>query len=172
MSDLLKHILVGDVIGRLAADSENRSVNSLASVFSLGVLSHAIMDMCEPDFTVNWFNPTELQKATPFLAFQTGGISFLLRNTFRETRGNPRALKLRLAAIAGAVIPDIVDGIYAVLNPQAWYSGRLLCPWHINTWQVNPMSMWATACISSVCTLFRFLIPPLYRRFRPRISSI
>lgn len=172
MSDLLKHILVGDIIGSLAYESENRHFNSLTGVFSLGILSHAIMDMAEPDFTVNWFNPLELRKATPFLGFQAGGILFLLRNTLRESQGRPGALQLRLAAITGAVIPDIIDGIYSILHPQAWYSGRLLFPWHINTWQVNPMSMWATTCITYTCTFFRFFIPPLYRRLRPRVRSI
>ncbi len=166
MSDLLKHILVGDLIGSLAANVESNQITSLASVFSLGVLSHAIMDMAEPDFTVNWFNPLELKKSSPFLGFQTGGILFVLRNTFKETRGDSHALKLRLAAIMGAVIPDIIDGIYSIINPTAWYSGRLLCPWHINTWQKNPMSMLATAAISSVGLLARYLLPPLFRRLR------
>lgn len=163
MSDLLKHILVGDLIGSLAATESKKNMR-IASVFSLGVLSHAIMDMAEPDFTVNWFNPLELRRATPFLGFQAGGILFILRNTFKETRGDSHALKLRLAAIIGAVIPDIIDGIYSIINPTAWYTGRLLCPWHINTWQKNPMSMLATATISSVGLLMRYLLPPLFRR--------
>jgi len=161
VSDILKHIVVADSIGIGLHSSSKPIYNNISTAFFLGVASHAIMDIAEPDFTVNWFNPVQLRSASPFLGIQAGGIIFVLRVLFRETRNDRRAFLLRMAAIIGAVIPDIIDGIYAILNPHAWYSGQLLFPWHTRTWQINPMSMWATTFLSLCVLAGRFLILPL-----------
>jgi len=73
MSDLIKHVLVGDMIGSFAANSEHKFFHKTYTVFTLGVISHALMDISEPDFTVNWFNQAQLGNAAPFLALQGGG---------------------------------------------------------------------------------------------------
>lgn len=165
MSDLLKHILVADVIGSMVAGWKGRHA-TMATAFGLGIFSHAIMDLSEPDFTVNWFHSQQLKEATPFLGLQATGMAFVLRTMVKETRGDFRALKLRSAAIVGAVLPDVIDGIYALINPRAWYAGQMLFPWHVLTWQVNPMSMWATSLISGALMGARYIIYPLLSRLR------
>lgn len=171
MSDILKHVVVGDLIGCMAASSKNRVHNNLGTAFALGVLSHAVLDMSEPDYTVNWFSPTALTSSTPFLGFQFAGVGLAFKMLGKNTRDNPRALMIRTAAISGAVIPDIIDGIYSVLNPNAWYSGQLLFPWHVATYQVNPMSMWSTTLLSAMLLLLRYLTLPLYKLMRGMIPK-
>ncbi|MFP4200966.1 MAG: hypothetical protein ACLFS8_06105 [Clostridia bacterium] len=173
MSDTLKHIVVADSIGVMLNNTDGR-LNSLPVAFTLGVASHAVMDLTEPDFTVNWFNSQQLRLALPFLGFQLGGIVLVLRVMRSETRGNPRAFRLRVAAIIGSVLPDVIDAIYTVFNPAAWYAGRLLCPWHNSTWQVNPMSMWATTGLTLLAMAIRYLpkyIMPSLDRLRRRLSA-
>jgi len=152
----LKHVVVADSIG-VMLNASGRKMGNLGSAFALGVASHAVMDLAEPDYTVNWFDSYYLGQAAPFLGFQVGGIVFVLRMVFAETRGNPRGFRLRMAAIVGAVIPDVIDGVYAIFNPHAWYSGQLLFPWHNRTWQVNPMSMWATSALTLLLLVLRYL---------------
>ncbi len=171
MSDLLKHVLVGDLIGSLAANSKDPKKNNLATVFMLGVISHAVMDISEPDYTINWFNRAELISALPFLTLQVGGIGLVMENTVRESRSCPRTLMLRMAGILGAVIPDFIDGIYSILNPHAWYSGQLLCPWHIRTWQVNLMSMWGTSILTGALALFRYKGADFFRSLGKRFAT-
>lgn len=157
VSDLLKHIVVADSIGVMMSASEKKMMSNVGTAFALGVASHAVMDLAEPDYTVNWFDAYQLGLSGPFLGFQIAGIAFVLRMVFAETRGDPNGLKLRLAAIIGGVIPDVIDGVYAILNPHAWYAGQLLLPWHNRTWQVNPMSMWATSALTLVVLVIRYL---------------
>ncbi len=165
MSDMLKHVVVADAIGSMLNTSDSK-ISNVGAAFALGMASHAIMDISEPDFTVNWFDAQQLRLATPFLGFQIGGIMFVLRTMFAETRGDPRGLSLRLAAIIGTVIPDVIDGIYSILNPHAWYAGQLLFPWHVRTWQVNPMSMWATTALTAAVLALRYLLTPAFMIIR------
>ncbi|MFO7941421.1 MAG: hypothetical protein R6U92_02050 [Bacillota bacterium] len=159
MSDTLKHIIVADSIGIMLSNSDG-DFSTVPTAFALGVASHALMDLAEPDFTVNWFDSQQLGIAAPFLGFQIAGILFVLRVMRKETRNDSRAFRLRVAAIIGGVIPDVIDGIYTIFNPHAWYAGRLLCPWHNNTWQINPMSMWATMSLTLLAMVIRYL--PMY----------
>ncbi len=165
VSDLLKHVVVADSIGVMLNASEKKTSN-VGTAFTLGVVSHALMDVSEPDYTVNWFDFYHLGQAAPFLGLQVGGFVFVMRMVFAETRNDPRAFRLRMAAIIGAVIPDIIDGIYSVLNPHAWYSGQLLLPWHNRTWQVNPMSMWATSALTLLLLAVRYLSGYVFRFLR------
>ncbi len=152
----MKHVVVADSIGVMLNASERKTSNVVVA-FTLGVASHAVMDTVEPDYTVNWFGATQWGVTAPFLLFQAGGTIFVLRSVFAESRGNRRELSLRMAAIAGGIIPDIIDGVYSVLNPHAWYAGKLLLPWHNLTWQVNPMSIWATSALTLVVLAIRYL---------------
>ncbi len=171
LSDLLKHVIVGDLIGCVGANSERRALNNPGTVFALAVMSHAVMDVSEPDYTVNWFNAMALKEAAPFLGIQSVGIGFVLATFVRNTQDNPRAFWLRLTGIVGAVIPDVIDGVYAVLNPQAWYAGRMLLPWHTLTWQVNVMSMWSTSLLSVILLGARYLTLPILARLRRRVET-
>ena len=172
MSDLLKHVVVADFLGDMMAHSDNRYIN-MTTAFGLGVASHAVMDISEPDFTVNWFNFVQLKGATPFLGLQAVGVWFVIRTMFRETKGDFRAFRLRLAAIVGSIFPDVVDGIYAMINPRAWYAGQMLFPWHRLTWQVNPMSMWATTLFTAGLMGLRYVVFPLLATLglRPRSTG-
>ncbi len=174
MSDLLKHVIVGDAIGVLLSGSDGKASN-IGTAFALGVASHAVMDTAEPDFTVNWFNSQEFGLAGPFIAFQAGGLVFVFKMLLAETRGDPKAFRLRIAAIVGSVIPDVIDGVYSVINPHAWYAGQLLLPWHNRTWQVNPMPWWATTILSLALLMVRYLsgyIPKAFRLLWTRISGV
>ncbi len=170
MSDLLKHVIVADSIG-VMLNASDKKISNVGSAFALGVVSHAVMDMVEPDYTVNWFDSYQLGLAAPFLTFQTGGMIFVIRTMLSETRGDPRGFRLRIAAIIGSVIPDIIDGIYSLMNPHAWFAGRLLFPWHNRTWQVNPMSMWATSALTLVVLAVRYLsgyVLELFSKLNPK----
>jgi hypothetical protein len=175
VSDLIKHVLVGDMIGSFAANSENKFFHKTYTVFTLGVISHALMDMAEPDYTVNWFNQAQLGNASPFLALQGGGTFFVLKTMLHSTKKNHLARKLRIAAIIGAVIPDVIDGIYSLINPSAWYTGQLICPWHNANfnkmpWHINLMSMWATTLLSAGFIFLRYYSKPFIRFIFPRFS--
>ncbi len=171
MSDILKHVVVADSIGTTLYDSSGRW-GGPGTAFCLGIASHAVMDMLEPDFTVNWFNPGDLQSATPFLGVQAGGLAFMLQKLLCRKSEPRMRLYVRLAAIIGAVLPDVIDGIYALLNPCAWYSGRMLFPWHSRTRQTSPMPMWATSLLTLCVLLLRFALEPIIFLLRPLASLV
>ena len=84
--------------------------------FGAGVLSHAAMDMLLPEY-----RPWPPCDNLPILAWEAAASYVLLREAYkREER----------AGALGQLAPDIVDGIYSLLNPQAWQRGALICPWH------------------------------------------
>ena len=81
-----------------------------------GIASHAAMDMLLPEY-----RPWPPCDNLPILAREAVASYVLLREVCkREER----------AGVLGQLAPDIVDGVYSLLNPPAWQSGRLLCPWH------------------------------------------
>ncbi|MFW5787265.1 MAG: hypothetical protein ACOCV3_03260, partial [Halanaerobiales bacterium] len=94
------------------------------------------------EFVVNWFNFQELKYALPFLAVQISlslVVLWLIFSPHRFPRVKNR--KLRIFFLIGGVLPDLIDGVYALVNPQAWYNGQLLFPWHISEGTgVEPMS--------------------------------
>ena len=60
VSDLLKHMVVADSIGVMMSASEKKMMSNVGTAFALGVASHAVMDLAEPDYTVNWFDAHQL----------------------------------------------------------------------------------------------------------------
>ncbi|MFW6035445.1 MAG: hypothetical protein ACOCRZ_04250 [Halothermotrichaceae bacterium] len=175
MSDILKHILVGDMLGKASANSHNRLAGNIVTAFSLGVVSHAVMDMVEPDYTINWFNKTEISRDIPYLLFQLSGISLFALITRKEKKRNSSYVYLlRIAAIIGAIIPDIIDGIYSIINPSAWYTGQLIFPWHrARTNQAHElMSMWSTMLLTCVFFICNYISIPLYRLLLKKSKSI
>lgn len=168
MSDLFKHVLVGDILGRISASTHNNLTGNIITAFSLGIASHAVMDMLEPDYTANWFNKSELIHDIPYILFQISGISWFAHGIYKEKHnGNKHIFLLRIIAIIGAIIPDIIDGIYSIINPSAWYAGQLLFPWH----RVRPhqsqelMSMWTTMFLTGLLFVLHSLSVPIYKYF-------
>lgn len=101
------HIAAGLIIAR--------HVRSPAAAVAVGMGSHAAMDYMLPEFR-GW----PPGRYWPWWLWQAaGGIALLCR-------GWPWALW----GIAGSVLPDLVDGAYSLLRPEAWQSGNLICPWH------------------------------------------
>lgn len=92
-----------------------RRVRSPAAALVVGVASHAAMDYLLPE-SRGW----PPGRYWPWWLWQAVGTIALL------CRGWPWALW----GVLGAVLPDLVDGVYSILLPQAWQSGKLLCPWH------------------------------------------
>lgn len=104
------------VIGHIAAGLiVARHIRSPAVACVVGIGSHAAMDYLLPEFR-GW----PPRRHWPWWLWQAVGSIILL------CRGWPWAIW----GIAGSVLPDLVDGAYSLLRPQAWQTGRLLCPWH------------------------------------------
>ncbi len=102
------------LIGHIAA-GVICSKASPAVAFISGVGSHAAMDYLLPEYR-GW--PPSRNKL--WWAWQATGSALFLYYT----------MPWALWGIIGAVLPDIIDGVYALINPQAWQKGTLLCPWH------------------------------------------
>ena len=84
--------------------------------FYAGITSHAAMDMLLPEY-----RPWPPGDNIAIIAWETVASYVLLREAYkREER----------AGVLGRLAPDIVDGVYSLLNPAAWQTGKLLCPWH------------------------------------------
>lgn len=104
------------LIGHIAAGIITSKVtNSPAAAVVAGSMSHAAMDYALPEFR-GWPPP----KYLPWWAWQVIGSILLLRCGWSWA----------LWGVLGAVLPDLVDGIYSLVNPQAWQRGALICPWH------------------------------------------
>lgn len=101
------------LIGHIAAGAAISKVAPPAVSFGLGMASHAVMD-----YTLQEYRGWPPLKHWPWWAWQ-GICSITLLYRFGLSW-----------ALLGAVVPDIIDGVYSLINPQAWHRGDLLCPWH------------------------------------------
>jgi hypothetical protein len=132
MSDELSHVLVGDVIGRIAAQVDNPKVNTPFVAALLGFASHALLDKVDHDYTPNlmaWKTDVdEALKDAGYLAVELSGIVAKIIEVSREK--DPHTREMRIAGIIGSVLPDVIDGLYSVLKPEAWAEGKLLIPFH------------------------------------------
>jgi hypothetical protein len=132
MSDPLVHTMVGDWIGETVTRLPDQRLNKgfLAAVLAFG--SHAWLDKVDQDYTPNWVawrtDAEQLRKDLPYIALQIIGLATTLISIFQEK--DKQVMQTRLAGVLGALAPDIIDGVYAYLNPQAWQKGDLLLPWH------------------------------------------
>ena len=84
--------------------------------FGAGVLGHAAMDMLLPEY-----RPWTLCDNIPIIAWEAVASCVLLREAYKREEK---------AGVLGQLAPDVVDGIYSLLNPQARQRGALICPWH------------------------------------------
>ncbi len=172
MSDILKHVVVGDLIGEQTHyfNLPDRVKGGLS--FAGGFASHIILDLIDIDYTVNWFNPLHLRAARPFVLAQVAGILIVLHLALRHRMTNARQSNLRLLAIAGSVAPDIIDGIYSLLNPEVWYTGQLLFPWHRTRGHMFRTGMWPTLGGTLMIMFLRYCIPPIYRKIKKWSSRL
>lgn len=103
-------------IGHIAAGlAIAHAAQSPAAAVAMGILSHAAMDYALPEYR-GW----PPLRHWPWWLWQAAGSVALL------CRGWPWAAW----GVLGAMLPDLVDGVYSLIRPQAWQSGELLCPWH------------------------------------------
>jgi len=160
MSDLTKHVIIGDMLGTISAYYNKPIINNNFFAFGLGFLSHAVLDYLENDYVVNWFNISELSAALPFIIFQITAAGILLWVfIYNNSKYSSEYTKLRIIAVIGAISPDLIDALYSVINPSAWYSGKLIFPWHSLQAGTEKfiMSMYATMAITCLFIIVRFL---------------
>ncbi len=160
MSDMVKHVIVGDMLGTLSAYCDNPIINNSVCAYGLGFLSHAVLDYTENDYVVNWFNQGELVEALPFIIFQVVATAILLYIfIYNNRKYSSNYTNLRIIAVIGAISPDLIDALYSVINPVAWYSGQLIFPWHSLDAGSEKfiMSMYATMAITVVFIITRYL---------------
>ena len=160
MSDMVKHVIIGDILGTISAYFNKPIINNCVFAFGLGFLSHAVLDNIENDYVVNWFNKNELIDALPFIIFQITVTAILLWIfIYNNRKYSSEYTKLRIIAVIGAISPDLIDALYSVIYPAAWYSGKLIFPWH--SLQVGSknfiMSMYATMAITVIFIIARYL---------------
>ena len=161
MSDLIKHVLIGEVIGESLYRVNNSFFNNRFTAFTAGLSSQIIMDYLDNEFVVNWFNLKAFNtQALFYLFFETFITLFIIYHIYQKKSKNPPLFQLKLFAISGAVVPDIIDAGYALIKPQAWYNGDLIFFWHRSK-EVLPMqTIGATVAISFSLFFFRFYIYP------------
>ncbi|MFW6270445.1 MAG: hypothetical protein ACOC4G_10220, partial [Bacillota bacterium] len=66
----------------------------------------------------------------------------------------------KLFSLMGAIIPDIIDGSYSLINPEAWYNGNLIFFWHRSNGNFYAQTIGATLAISVSLYYFRFYLMP------------
>jgi|SRR6056297_2627144 len=160
MSDMVKHVIVGDMLGTLSAYFNKPIINNSVFAFGLGFISHAVLDYTENDYVVNWFNKSEFTAALPFLIFQITVTAILLWVfIYNNKKYSSEYTRLRIIAVIGAISPDLIDALYSTINPAAWYNGQLIFPWH--SLQAGSdkfiMSMYTTMAITVVFIITRYL---------------
>lgn len=132
MSDELSHVLIGKWIGKAVDAIPNEKVSTPLVAFLLGFAAHGVMDKLDNDYTMNyqaWTKDVEqLKKDAPVLALQVSGIGKAIWDLFQVEDDDERATQL--AGILGSIAPDVIDGVYAFINPTAWQKGELLMPFH------------------------------------------
>lgn len=132
MSDALLHALAGDWIGETLSGLPDKRINNAFLAAVLAFASHALLDTIDQDYTPDWTawraDAKRFKEDLPYVAAQVTGLAAALLAVFQEK--DKQRLQTRLAAILGALAPDLIDGVYAYLHPDVWRTGNLLLPWH------------------------------------------
>jgi hypothetical protein len=123
----------GDFLGEIAAQLyKNQQLHPAIPAALAGFASHALLDRVDADYTPDWTawvdNPDALKADLPYIAAQLVGAASEVYSLTQED--DPTTRWARVAGVVGAVLPDIIDGIYSVVNPEAWKKGDLLLPFH------------------------------------------
>ena len=92
-------------------------------------MSHAMLNKIDNDCTIYWTTKGQLLKDMDYIGLQAGGIGLVFYSVF-VNEPNPEFKIVRAAAIMGAILPDIIDGVYSFLFPQKWDAKELLLPFH------------------------------------------
>ena len=174
MSDLIKHILIGETFGELSSISKMSFIKNKYFLFSTGLSSHIIMDLIDKEYVVNWFNYSELKPAVFYIFFQSFLSIYILYQVIKERKKKPDCFKIKMFSILGAVIPDIIDGLYSILNPEVWYNGSLIFFWHRSSEYMYTQTIGATIAITFSLFLCRFYLFPYligFFNFSKKIKS-
>nr|AGF93376.1 membrane protein [uncultured organism] len=167
MSDLIKHVLIGEVLGESLSSSKFSFLNNEFTAFSTGLSSQIIMDYIDNEFVVNWFNFQQFTPEVIFYIFFQAVITFLIiKNILDYRKKDYHKFKLKVYSISGAVLPDVIDGIYSIFKPGAWYNGNLIFFWHRSKELLPVQTIGATLAISFSLFFFRFYIYPFLLNFK------
>jgi hypothetical protein len=141
MSDELTHASVGDVIARVVAKVPDGRISTPFVAACMAFASHVGMDIVDNDYTLDptgWSRDAYLlETQMPILANQISGLGMELYGIL--TDNNNKRRDIRLAALLGSILPDVIDGVYAYLHPDLWQSGKMLFPWHQAGMSLGPM---------------------------------
>ena len=111
-ADWITHVATGGILGMLLPSSPWMILVGLC----LGFLSHWILD----EYFLE-FSPFPLSKFWWWIAAQGAFAVYLVYST---------DFTVIFWTILGSILPDIIDGIYAGINPVAWHKGELLIWFH------------------------------------------
>ncbi|MGE5623678.1 MAG: hypothetical protein ACM3UP_01480 [Methanocella sp.] len=94
-----------------------------ARAFFVGVASHALLDATVEERVWDWTS-RDAWRRNAGAVFSEAALL-----TLAYSRPMTRAQKW---AVVGALLPDVIDGLYSLRNPSAWEAGLLIVPWHIS----------------------------------------
>lgn len=151
MSDLLTHVSVADILGKILY-----TVKKPFIVFLIGCLSHGILDIVDNEHYINISKGASLSSEIDFIAFETSGLLIKAHDIFRDENISKR--QIRIAAVFGALAPDIIDGIYSLIHPEKWQHGELLFPFHRYVHKDKPSSKLSTMNKAVIVTLISFKV--------------
>lgn len=119
-----------------------------AGVLLLGLLTQILLDYIIHERVVNWQDPRCLYRCRWFLVAEIALMVVVLT----QVRGRA------WWAVAGALLPDVIDMLYSLSRPQAWMRGQLLVWWHRTYVPEKRMSAWLTAVVAAVFVVIAVVV--------------
>lgn len=161
MADVAKHVIIGDFLGELVDRIPDERINRSFLAFVLAFGTHALMDRLENDCTPDWTrwmqDARNAAKDAPYLTMQIGGIAASIIALLRAKDAQER--ETRIAGMLGSIAPDVIDGIYSLMNKTAWERGKLLMPWHRAGRETGPReTAEQTSVLTGVLSLLRLSV--------------
>ena len=110
--------------------------------FVIGFGSHAVLDVIEPqEYSVNLFS---WGKDRGFIILEIILTLTLIALSFFN--------RIYLFAMLGAILPDLIDGIACIINPERYEKGEHIFPFH-RPKQVKELTKLQTILLSTVLFL-------------------
>ncbi|MDI6872108.1 MAG: hypothetical protein QME79_12345 [Bacillota bacterium] len=106
----------------LAAEMITTDDMTPARAFFVGVATHALLDATVQERVWDWTS-AEANRGNLGAVFSEAVLLCLA-----YSRPMTRAQRW---AVVGALLPDVIDGLWSLSNPAAWEAGLLIIPWHI-----------------------------------------